>query len=79
LSAPRQSWLEQLGKQSKTLTFRVLARASLTLSKLKADNNDQRFGIEIVRKAVQTPLRHLTWARIAEEWRWTADLLSVDL
>ena len=32
-----------------------LARASLILSKLKADNDDQRFGIEIVRKAVQTP------------------------
>jgi chaperonin GroEL len=28
-----------------------LARASLVLSKLKADNDDQRFGIEIVRKA----------------------------
>ena len=33
-----------------------LARASLILAKLKADNDDQRFGIEIVRKAVQTPL-----------------------
>ena len=30
----------------------ALARASLVLAKLKADNDDQRFGIEIVRKAV---------------------------
>ncbi len=36
-----------------------LARASLILSKLKADNDDQRFGIEIVRKAVQMPLRQI--------------------
>ena len=36
-----------------------LARASLILSQLKADNDDQRFGIEIVRKAVQTPLRQI--------------------
>ncbi len=36
-----------------------LARASLVLAKLKADNDDQRFGIEIVRKAVQTPLRQI--------------------
>jgi chaperonin GroEL len=36
-----------------------LARASLVLSKLKADNDDQRFGIEIVRKALQTPLRQI--------------------
>jgi chaperonin GroEL len=36
-----------------------LARASLVLSKLKADNDDQRFGIEIVRKAVQMPLRQI--------------------
>jgi chaperonin GroEL len=36
-----------------------LARASLILGKLKADNDDQRFGIEIVRKAVQTPLRQI--------------------
>ena len=35
------------------------ARASLILSKLKADNDDQRVGIEIVRKAVQTPLRQI--------------------
>jgi chaperonin GroEL len=37
----------------------ALARASLVLAKLKADNDDQRFGIEIVRKAVQTPLRQI--------------------
>jgi len=36
-----------------------LARASLILSKLKADNDDQRFGIEIVRKAIQMPLRQI--------------------
>ncbi len=36
-----------------------LARASLILGKLKADNDDQRFGIEIVRKAIQTPLRQI--------------------
>ncbi len=37
----------------------ALARASLILSKMKADNDDQRFGIEIVRKAIQTPLRQI--------------------
>ncbi len=37
----------------------ALARASLILSKLQGDNDDQRFGIEIVRKAVQTPLRQI--------------------
>jgi chaperonin GroEL len=37
----------------------ALARAGLILSKLKADNDDQRFGIEIVRKAVQAPLRQI--------------------
>ena len=36
-----------------------LARASLILARLKADNDDQRFGIEIVRKAIQTPLRQI--------------------
>jgi chaperonin GroEL len=35
----------------------ALARASLILLKLKSDNEDQRVGIEIVRKAVLTPLR----------------------
>src|SRR5271165_6825767 len=37
----------------------ALARASLILAKLKVDNDDQRVGIEIVRKAVQTPLRQI--------------------
>ena len=37
----------------------ALARAALILAKQKADNDDQRFGIEIVRKAVQTPLRQI--------------------
>jgi chaperonin GroEL len=37
----------------------ALARASLILATLKADNDDQRFGIEIVRKAVLTPLRQI--------------------
>src|SRR4051794_15218668 len=37
----------------------ALARASLILATLKADNDDQRVGIEIVRKAVQTPLRQI--------------------
>jgi chaperonin GroEL len=37
----------------------ALARASLILSKLKAENEDQRVGIEIVRKAIQVPLRQI--------------------
>jgi chaperonin GroEL len=37
----------------------ALARASLILAKLKVDNDDQRAGIEIVRKAVQIPLRQI--------------------
>jgi chaperonin GroEL len=37
----------------------ALARASLNLPKLRADNDDQRFGIEIVRKALQMPLRQI--------------------
>ncbi len=37
----------------------ALTRASLVLAKLKADNDDQRVGIEIVRKAVQTPMRQI--------------------
>ena len=37
----------------------ALARSSLILAKLKADNDDQRVGIEIVRRAVQTPLRQI--------------------
>jgi chaperonin GroEL len=36
-----------------------LARASLILAKLNTDNDDQRFGVEIVRKAVQFPLRQI--------------------
>src|ERR1700710_1951246 len=35
----------------------ALARASLILAQLKPDNEDQKFGIEIVRKALQTRLR----------------------
>ncbi len=37
----------------------ALARASLTLAKLKVENDDQRFGVEIVRKALQAPLRQI--------------------
>ena len=37
----------------------ALARASLILAKLKADNDDQRVGIDIVRKAAQIPLRQI--------------------
>ena len=37
----------------------ALARASLVLAKLKADNDDQRFGVEIVRKAIMMPLRQI--------------------
>ena len=37
----------------------ALARASLILAQLHADNEDQKFGIEIVRKAVQAPLRQI--------------------
>ena len=37
----------------------ALARASLILAQLNADNEDQKFGIEIVRKAVQAPLRQI--------------------
>jgi len=37
----------------------ALARASLILSKVQVDNEDQRAGIEIVRKAIQTPLRQI--------------------
>jgi chaperonin GroEL len=38
----------------------ALARASLILAKLKAENEDQRVGIEIVRKAIQVPLRQIS-------------------
>jgi chaperonin GroEL len=37
----------------------ALARASKILHELKAENDDQRFGIEIVRKAVLSPLRQI--------------------
>jgi chaperonin GroEL len=37
----------------------ALARSSLILAKIPSDNDDQRFGIEIVRKALQTPLRQI--------------------
>jgi chaperonin GroEL len=37
----------------------ALARASLILSKLKAENDDQSFGIEVVRKAVLMPLKQI--------------------
>ena len=37
----------------------ALARASLVLSKLKGDNEDQKHGIEIVRKASLTPMRQI--------------------
>ncbi len=37
----------------------ALARAALILSKLASDNDDQRFGVEILRKALQTPLRQI--------------------
>jgi chaperonin GroEL len=37
----------------------ALARASLILTKLNAENDDQRVGIEIVRKAAQMPLRQI--------------------
>jgi chaperonin GroEL len=37
----------------------ALARASKILAHLKPENEDQKFGIEIVRKAVQTPLRQI--------------------
>jgi len=37
----------------------ALARASAILSKLNAENDDQRVGIEIVRKAAQMPLRQI--------------------
>ena len=38
----------------------ALARASLILAKLKADNDDQRFGVDIIRKALQAPLRQIS-------------------
>jgi chaperonin GroEL len=38
----------------------ALARASLILAKLNAENDDQRVGIEIVRKAALTPMRQIS-------------------
>ncbi len=37
----------------------ALARASMILANLKADNSDQKFGVEIVRRAIQAPLRQI--------------------
>jgi chaperonin GroEL len=37
----------------------ALARASLILATLNPDNHDQKFGIEMVRKAIQAPLRQI--------------------
>ncbi|MDE8345357.1 MAG: chaperonin GroEL [Acidocella sp.] len=37
----------------------ALARASLILAKVKAENDDQRVGIDIIRKAIQVPLRQI--------------------
>ena len=37
----------------------ALARASMILARLNPGNEEQKFGIEIVRKAIQTPLRQI--------------------
>ena len=37
----------------------ALARAAHILSKVKAENEDQRVGIDIIRKAIQVPLRQI--------------------
>jgi len=37
----------------------ALARASVLLTRLKAENDDQTFGIEVVRKAIQMPMRQI--------------------
>ncbi len=37
----------------------ALVRASIILAKLRGDNDDQRLGIEVVRKALQSPLRQI--------------------
>ncbi len=49
----------------------ALARASLILAALASDNDDQKYGIEIVRKAVQTPLR-----QIAENAGWDGAVIA---
>ncbi len=38
----------------------ALARASLILATLKGDNTDQQTGIEIIRRAIQVPLRQIS-------------------
>ncbi|MDE1906347.1 MAG: chaperonin GroEL, partial [Rhodospirillales bacterium] len=38
----------------------ALARASLILASLKGDNTDQQTGIEIIRRAIQVPLRQIS-------------------
>ncbi len=38
----------------------ALARASQVLRELKGDNEDQKFGIEVVRKALQSPMRQIS-------------------
>ncbi len=38
----------------------ALARASLVLVGMKAENEDQRFGIEVVRKALTSPMRQIS-------------------
>jgi chaperonin GroEL len=38
----------------------ALTRASLVLANVKYDNDDQRVGIEIIRKAIQVPLRQIS-------------------
>ncbi|MCC7427198.1 MAG: chaperonin GroEL [Alphaproteobacteria bacterium] len=37
----------------------ALARAARTLEKLRVDNDDQRYGVDIVRRALQSPLRQI--------------------
>ncbi|MFQ3622572.1 MAG: chaperonin GroEL [Acetobacteraceae bacterium] len=37
----------------------ALARATTILAKLKVDNDDQRFGVDIVRRAITAPLRQI--------------------
>ena len=37
----------------------ALARASLILNDIKTDNNDQKTGVEIIRRAIQVPLRQI--------------------
>ena len=38
----------------------ALLRASQKLSGVKADNNDQQVGVEIVRRAIQSPIRQIS-------------------